>query len=214
MRKWIALVILLAVLGGVDIGAKAIAEDQIEVRAQDEAPRGAEVSVSIESFPFLGRLGLLGSIDRASIELRNVPAPGLDFARVHLDLRGVEFDRGRLVSAQEAEILGIDRGFVTIEVTQEELSEKLSVPVTIAGGEVRVSVAGRTARVDATVVDGVLELRAAAVPAGVLRVAIPKTNYAPCVGRATLLAGRVRFTCAIDEVPPALLGAANRAANR
>lgn len=206
MRKWIGLLVFVALLTGVDIGARTIAAEQLERRAQDEAPRGTEASASISSFPFLGRLLVLSDMRRVGIELRNVAAPGLVFSRVHLDLRGVSIDRGRLISDQDAEITDIDSGVVTVEVSQEALSEKLGVPVVIASGRVTATVGGQQVSATASVDEGVLVLDVGPLPP--LRAAIPTTNYAPCVGDLTLLAGRARFRCTIDEVPPALVGVA------
>ena len=213
MRKLISLTLLLGVLAGIDIGARTVAEGQVEARAEAEAPRGAEASASINSFPFLGRLLVVGTIRETRIELRNVSAPGLVYARVVLDLRGVEIDRGRLIRAQEAEILDIASGTVTIEIAQEALSEKLGIPIRVSAGEVRATIAGQDVVVRTSVDNEVLSLSHALIPAS-LKVAIPKTNYAPCVGALTVLAGRLRFTCAINDVPPAFVGAANRVAYR
>lgn len=204
MRRLIGLVVLVAILTGVDIGARTIAAEQVEERAQQEAPRGTEASATIESFPFIGRLLAFGTVKRMTVELRNVAAPGLVFARVQLDLRGVEIDRGRLLSDQDAEITAISTGTVTIEITQEALSQKLGVPITIASGRLSASVGGQTVAAAASVDAGVLVLDVGPLPP--LRAAIPTTNYAPCVGQLTLLAGRARFRCTIDEVPPALVG--------
>lgn len=212
MRKLISLTLFFAILVGVDIGAKTVAEGQLESRAQQEAPSGSEAGASISSFPFLGRLLLLGTVRETTIELRNVSEGTIVFARVGLTLRGVEIDRGRLFSAQEAEIVDIDNGTVTLEVTQEALSERLNVPIAVGGGSVRATVGGAEIAAAPSVDDDVLTLTLGSLPP--LRVRIPTTNYAPCVGEVTALAGRLRFSCTINDVPPAFLGAANRAANR
>lgn len=212
MKKLISLTLFLAILVGVDIGAKSVAEGQLRSRAEQEAPPGSETGASISSFPFLGRLLLLGTIRETSIELRNVSEGTIVFARVALTLRNVEIDRGRLIRAQEAEIVDIASGTVTIEVTQEALSERLNVPIAIGGGSVRAAVGGQEVAATPSVQDGLLTLTLGQLPP--LRVRIPTTNYAPCVGEVTALAGRLRFSCTINDVPPAFLGAANRAANR
>jgi len=35
---------------------------------------------------------------------------------------------------------------------------------------------------------------------------IPRLPLVPCVADAVILAGRIRLTCSVDQVPPELLG--------
>jgi len=164
-----------------------VAEGQLRDRVSlAVAPAGATIAgattARIESFPFLGRLLTSGSVSRIKMSAAEVTVEGLTFARVGLDLRDVTFDRERLLSDRKVVLSSLDRGTATAEVTQEQLSERLGVTVTLSAGKAQVRVAGQPA----------------------LR--IPKLSLVPCVADAEILPGRVRLTCSVDRIPAELVG--------
>ena len=192
MRKLVFLAVVLLVLGiAADIGAKALAESQIETTAKEEAA-DAGANAAIPVFPFLPPLLLAGKVDEVSVRLNHVPAGPIFFDRLDFDLRGVEISRRALLNQRRVELVAIDRGTVSAVVPLPAVARDLP----LSGLSARV--VGR-----AIVVQG----------PGRMSVSIPLPDVAlvPCTGSATVLAGRVRLTCTLDEIPPALIEAANRA---
>lgn len=208
MRKLIVLGALVAALGVADVAARSYAESKLDARAAQEAPPGSTVDTSVGGFPFLGRLLLSSTVSEVDFRLRNVDAGVVSFASVEVDLHGVHLDRDELFSNRKAKLTSIDRGVVTVEITQDALSEALRVPITIEAGQVSVTLAGVDFTVEPSVTtEGSLSFRAPGLPRG-LTLTIPKTDTVPCLGRVTVLAGRLRLACNIDRIPPAFLGAA------
>lgn len=186
------------------MGVRTVAESQLRDRvAAAAAPAGA-TTAHIESFPFLGRLALSGDVARIRVSSADVTVEGLTFARVGLDLSRVTFDRRRLVSERTVVLASLGKGTATAEVTQEELSKRLGVTVTLQAGRAQVRVGGQTVTANATVTDNTLRLAVAGVSVPALR--IPKLPLVPCVADAVILAGRIRLTCTIDQVPAELVG--------
>ena len=205
MRRLIIGLVLLGGLGlGADIGAKTWAAGQIETRAKAELPAQVGVSANISAFPFLLPLFLAGKVSEADGHFTNVPAGAITLDRVDIELRGVKINRHKLISERTVELVKIDSGTVSVEILSATLSKLLgNVPVTIENGEVRVAgVRAGTVRVDRNA----LVIAAGAVSQ---RVPIPKTRLVPCVAGVTILAGRVRLSCTIHDVPKGMLGAAN-----
>lgn len=187
-----------------DLGVRAVAESQLRDRvALAAAPAGAS-RARIESFPFLPRLLLSGDVSRIRVSAAEVTVEGLTFARVALDLSGVTVDRDRLLSERKVVLANLDEGTATAEVTQDQLSERFGVPVTLDAGRARVRVGGQTVTATASVVDNTLRLSVAGLSVPGLR--IPRLPLVPCVADAVILDGRVRLTCRVDEVPAELLG--------
>jgi hypothetical protein len=213
VRRLLTVVVVLGLLGGgADIGARQWAEGQIETRARAELPSQVSVAVHIRGFPFLLPLLVAGKVSEADGHFENVPAGALTLSAVDVELHGVRINRHKLFNDRKVEIERIDRGTVSIEISAAVLSRALGgVPVAIANGQLRVTVGGVTAVAGLSVRDNALVFDVAGV---VQRVAIPKTALVPCATNVTVLAGRVRLTCTIHDVPPALLGAANRQLNR
>ena len=187
-----------------DAGVRAVAESQLRDRVEAASSPAGATSARIESFPFLGRLLLSGDVSRIGVAAADVTVEGLTFARVALDLSDVTFDRDRLLSERKVVLESLERGSAVAEVTQDELSERLGVTVTLEAGRARVQVAGQTVTAGVSVRDNTLRLSVAGLSVPALR--IPRLPLAPCVANAEILPGRIRLSCSVDEVPAELLG--------
>ncbi|MGI8807010.1 MAG: hypothetical protein ACR2KK_04060 [Acidimicrobiales bacterium] len=171
--------------------------------AEAAVPVGS-TTARIESFPFLGRLLTSGAVSRIQVSAADITVEGVTFARVALDLHEVTFDRERLMSERKVVLSDLDRGTAVAEVTQDQLSERLGVPVTLEAGRARVRVAGQTVSATASVTNNTLRLSVSGLTVPSLR--IPKLPLVPCVADAEILPGRIRLTCSVDEVPTGLVG--------
>jgi len=189
-----------------DIAGRGVAESQLRDRVAASARPAGSTSARIESFPFLGRLLASGGVSRIQVSAAEVTVQGVTFARVAVDLHDVRFSRSSLVSDRKVVIDSVGRSTAMAEVTQEQLSTVLGVPVTLEPGRVRVRVAGQLVTATATVKDNTLRLSVAGLSVPALTV--PKLPLVPCVADAVILAGRVRLTCSVDQVPAELLGQA------
>jgi hypothetical protein len=187
-----------------DLAVRSVAEGQLRDRVAAAASPAGGTTAVIESFPFVGRLLTSGEVSRVRVGASDVTVDGLTFARVGLDLRRVTFDRNRLFSERKVVLSSLDRGTATAEVTAEELSQRLGLDITLLAGRAQVTVAGQTITATASVTDNTLHLSVTGISVPALR--IPKLPLVPCVANAEILPGRVRLTCAIDEVPPELVG--------
>lgn len=181
-----------------------MAESQLRDRVEAAVQPAGATTARIESFPFLGRLLSAGTVARIRITTAEVTAEGLTFARVSLDLADVTFDRGRLLSVRAVVLKSLGRGTAVAEVTQERLSEVLGVPVTLSPGRVQVRVAGQPVTAKASVSDNTLRVTVAGLSVPALR--IPRLSLLPCVADAEIVAGRVRLSCQVDQLPAELLG--------
>jgi hypothetical protein len=192
LRKLVFLAAVVFGLGLVaDLGLKAMAESQIETTAKREAP-DASADAAIPVFPFLPPLLLAGKVDEVSVRLANVEAGATVFERLDFDLHGVEISRRALFNDQEVQLRSIDRGTVTALVPLPAAARNL--PLSGLSARVR----GRT-----LVITG---------PGGVsVPLPMPRSSLMPCDGTATIVGGRIRISCTLEEIPPALVQAINEA---
>ncbi len=195
---------ILGLLVGADVAVRRTAEAQLRDRVVAAVQPAGSTSARIESFPFLGRLLTSGTISRIRISTAGVTAQGLTFALVSLDLEGVTFDRGTLLSERKVVLKSLAHGTAVAEVTQERLSEVLGVPVTLDSDRIRVRVAGQLINATASVSDNTLKVTVAGLSVPALR--IPKLSLLPCVAGAVVLPGRIRLSCQVDQLPAELLG--------
>ncbi|MDP9404714.1 MAG: DUF2993 domain-containing protein [Actinomycetota bacterium] len=202
MRKLLALGFVLAVLAGLDQGARVFAENKLEERARAEVRSAASVDASISSFPFLGRLLVSGSVPRVEVRAERSALSDLLTGAVNVDLRGVELERDALFSGR-VRLQGINGGTITVELDAAALGRALKLPVSIAGGEVLVTLASRTVSARAAVDAGALVLDVAGLRT--FRVPIARNGLVNCTAVAAEVAGStIGLTCQVDEVPPAL----------
>ena len=188
-----------------DVGVRSVAESQLRDRVAAEAAVPSDSTTArIESFPFLGRLLTSGTVARIQLSAADVTVESLTFARVALDIHEVTFERDRLLSERKVVLSSLERGTAVAEVTQDELSDRLGVAVTLEAGRARVRVAGQTVTATASVSDNTLRLSVAGLSVPALR--IPELPLVPCVADAEILPGRVRLTCSVDAVPAGLVG--------
>ena len=198
----LAAAVVALLLLGVDLVARSIAESRIEERARTAVAGAGSIEADIHSLPFLPRLLLAGSVSAVEVRLEQVRTGGQQLSAVEVDLRGVELDRDALFGGQ-ARLDDIDRGEMSLELDSGSLSRALRVPVTIGGGGIQTKVgpARVSARPDVGR-DGSLLLRAGRAN---LRVSPNRTGLLSCAAtRVAVVGDRVRLTCDLDEVPPAL----------
>lgn len=204
MKLVVLAVVVVGLLVVADLGARQVAEEQIADRvAATEGVQG-QPRVRISSFPFLGRLLLSGTVTDLDVTVDDVEAERLRFATVAVDLEEVRISRDELLAGRRVVLRDVGRGTARAEIAQEELSRLLGLPVTVEPGRVRVRVRGQQVTATASVRGNVLRLAVAGVqlPA----VTIPRLPLVPCLADLELLAGRVRLTCRLDQVPPDLVG--------
>jgi hypothetical protein len=187
-----------------DLAVRSVAESQLRDRVQAAASPTGDSKARIDSFPFTLRLLGSGEVSRIRASAAGVTVEGLTFARVAVDLEGVTLDRDRLLNERKVVLSSLERGTATAEVTAEQLSDRLGIPVTLEAGRARVRVAGQTATATASVSNNTLRLSVSGLSVPALR--IPKLQLVPCVANAEILPGRVRLTCSVDTVPPELVG--------
>jgi hypothetical protein len=208
MKKLVVLTLIVAALVGADVSAKAFAQTKLQERARQSLP-GADVSAHIRSFPFLPRILLNGHVSEVDFTVRGVEAGGLNLTTVDVDLSGVQLDRDLLLKKRKAELVGISQGVVAVDLTAAQLSDAIHHTVRIAAGQVSVSVGGRYLDAALTGSNSAIVVRVAGL--GPLVVPVPRADLVPCLANVTVLSGRVRASCAIDKIPPALFTAVNAA---
>ncbi len=187
-----------------DVGARSVAETQLRRRVELAVSPAGAATARITSFPFLARLVFSGRVAHIHVAAAGVTVEGLTFDRVALDLDGVTFDRDRLLSERKVVLQTVTQGTATAEMTQEQLSARLGVPITLAPGRAQVVVGGTTLTGGVSVSDNNLRVVAAGLTVPPLRV--PTLALVPCVSDVQILAGRVRLTCTVHEIPAELLG--------
>lgn len=204
MRKLLAVGIVLTVLGGLDQGARVFAQSKLEERARAEVRGAASVDADISSFPFIGRLLVSGSVPSVEVRANRSELGDLVTGAIEVDLRDVRLERGALLSGK-VRLQSINSGTITLELDADALGRALKVPVSIAGGEARVTLAGQALPATVGADDGALVVEVGGLRT--LRVPISRSGLVSCGATAAEVAGNtVRLTCEIDEVPPALRG--------
>jgi hypothetical protein len=205
MRKVLFLILLLiaGLLVAADLAARAVVADQIENNLRRDVPSATSAHVDIDSFPFLGRLLVSGHVSTLHASATDVDAGPIKLARVRVDLHDVHVDRQQLLNQRRVELTGIGKGTATAEITQEELSDALNVPVRLRSGKVGVRAGPLEATAKVSVQDNVIRVNAG--PLSLPAIRIPEAPLLPCVANAEVLEGKIRVSCTLNRVPEELL---------
>ena len=207
----ILLVIAGLLLAG-DVAARRYATGQLSDRISAAVPEASGVHARIHSFPFLGRLLFNEKVSEVGVHIdRLVAVRGIVFTSLDVDLRGVGLDRHAMFSDRQIQLDHINRGTVTVALTEQAVSAALGRPATIAHGVIDVSVlGGQTATATVAVSGHQLVIRVAPLP-GVV-VPLPNTGVLPCTPGATVGTGQVTFSCTFTRIPDAFVRLVRKAA--
>ena len=206
LRKLIVVLIVLAVLLTIgDVVAVNAASANMRKRLQEEVRGAGSVHGRIESFPFTGRLLAWGAIQDVHIRLDRLDAGPLTFASLRADLHGVKIDRNLLLLERKVRLVDLKRGTVSAELSQEEVSKRIGVPVRFRGdGKAAVTVRGATAAASVGLSNGRLTLKAGPLPS--FGLPIPKAPLLPCtISQLKVSEGKVRASCTVEDLPEELL---------
>lgn len=200
----------LVALGAIgDVAARGVAEAKIAERAEAAAGGQASASADIDSFPFVLQLLFGGKAGDISVHVEDVVAPAVRFARVDLDLEGVELDRGKLLSDRKAEVTDVERARITVRIDAAAISKAFGgLQVSFRDGALRASVGGRDLSAAVSMQgEGRLGIRFPGGPSATI--AVPHTDLIACDADAfDVDDDELVVSCSTTEVPPALLRAA------
>src|SRR5205807_1346282 len=120
---------------------------------------------------------------------------------IDIELRGVQIDRNQLLWHRKVKLRKIDSGEVTASLAEATLTQALDAPVRLEGGAIHLTVFGRDAPATLSVKQNKLLFDVEGRP---LFLPIPQTSILPCIADAIVLDGRIRISCTIHDIPPAL----------
>jgi hypothetical protein len=160
---------------------------------------GSDATVSISSFPFLGRLAVGGTVPKLTADLNQVTEAGFTFDDIEVVVHDLKFDTSRLWHGR-AELDSISSGTVTAELTQASIDQATGLPVTLGSGTV--GVAGIQVPATVAVVDNKVTLTVPLIAP--ITFTIPQLSILPCVGSAVIQTGGLELSCGFTHVPSAL----------
>jgi hypothetical protein len=204
MKILLILVIVLAVLGGaIDVGSRIAMQHQLEQRINSYEPSAA-AKVTIHGFPFLLKLIADGRVDKITAHAAGISQGSFVLDRVDVTVTGVRINRTLFVRQRQLEIVAIDTGTVTADMTQADFDRLVGYPVVLGNGTAQVTVAGVSVTAPVSVRNGQLVVAAAGLP---ISVPIPNLPVLPCLANVAVIPGHLVGSCTFHQVPPALRNA-------
>jgi hypothetical protein len=183
MKKLFVALVLMAGLWIVgEIAIVPLAESKVEQRAAAQVEGEASVTADIDSFPLAARVLLTGVVDRMSMRFEEIARQQLTFADLEIVVEGIEVDRGSILD-QKLRVTAIDRGTVTATIDASALPPLARRVI----GQARVS--------DRALILGPVSFQLA-------------SDVLPCPPDVRVEEDRIILSCSIDEIPEALIDAA------
>ncbi|HET9078303.1 MAG TPA: LmeA family phospholipid-binding protein [Acidimicrobiales bacterium] len=147
-RLIVLLVVVVAVLVGLDLAAQAVTESALASHVKT-ATHSRSASASISSFPFLWDAAVQGRVRDVTVVDRGVPAGPLTLDSVEVHAHQVKFDRKVLFNARSVKLTSISSATVTVVThltgLEQTVASALGTVVSVqSGDELVVRVAGQT----------------------------------------------------------------------
>jgi hypothetical protein len=202
LRRLIALLvgvaIIVAGLAVADIWIRHKVQSEVASHIDSELP-GSHATVSISSFPFVGRLITSGTVPKLTVDVDNVQVDGITFGAIDIVVHQLKVDTSQLTSAKVV-LRSISSGSVTADIPQTSIDQKLGQSLTLGSGTV--SLDGVSVQPSISVSNTAVTLGMAGLPS--ITVPIPQLSLLPCVSAAVIVPGAVQLSCALSALPPAL----------
>jgi hypothetical protein len=212
MRRFgVIAVLVLALLAG-DAIARGVAQSAIEAGVEAKVQGVGSVRARIHSFPFTGRLLVGGRVSELDLELDEVAGHGIQVGRLVVEARGLTLDRGVLLGKGHVRLTGVDAVTVRATITEAEIRSLTHADVRLLPGRATVTVRGRTLAAAVTVAGGRIRLTVAGIPA--LTVPVPDAGLLPCAVGVAVVAGAVEGSCTSDHLPQIVVDAVGSVALR
>jgi hypothetical protein len=197
------LIFLIVVLLAVDVGSRLWVQQKMASTISRQVPGVRKVQAEISSFPFLGRLFLLGDVSKVTIKMQDVTTDLVDISQLRASVTGAKLDRGRLMGGHIT-VTKVSKVAVAAVLSDADLSQAAHVSVHVTTGKATVEVAGVHASVSVAVQGRYLTLGAAGVS---VHVPIPAEEYMPCVPGVQLEEGQAVLACTSDHLPSVVVQA-------
>jgi hypothetical protein len=200
-RLLMVAVILVAVLVGLDFGARALAQSELASRAQS-ATDAQSASASISGFPFLWDLLEEGTVHGLHLHLSDVPVGQLRLQAVDVQLTDTSIERSALFSHRQVRVRAIATALATVTVTAAELSSAIGDPVTLPGQDrILIDLAGQEQSASVSVESGdLLVVSVDGFP--LLQDNLGTSPLVPQCDLSVFVAtGQLSVSCAVSPVP-------------
>jgi hypothetical protein len=202
VRRLIGVLVVVAIMvGGLALG-DTVARHRVQTgaaKAIEATLPGSTATVSISSFPFLGRLAVAGTVPQLTADVDQVTAAGFTFDDVDLVVHDLKFDTSQLWRGR-LKLDSISSGTVTAELPQSSIDHATGLPVTLGSGTV--GVAGVQIPATVAVVDNKVTLTLPLIAP--ITFTVPQLSILPCVGSAVIHSGVIDLSCDFTQVPSAL----------
>lgn len=210
MKRLLAVLVVLVALAAIVLVGGAVLDQRIRVEAEKEAGRRLEKAlpiegtpiVSIDSFPFVLKVLMDGSVDQLQVSMRSLEQQGVRVDEARLTIDGLVLNKDRLIDDHELEVVEIDDATIEAWVTGEDIGKVAKVPVKISEGGVSVTYKGKTYSGTAKVSKHAVLVMVDGMPP--LLSPLPSYDFLPCEPDLDVDGDRIHVQCTVDELPPAV----------
>lgn len=210
MKRLVVVLAVLFVLAIVAAVGLSVLDQRIRVEAEQHAAQrlGQELPVEgtpivhIESFPFVLRVLIDGSVEQLQVSMRSLESNGVRVDEAKLTIDGLVLDRDALLDTHEIKLVEIEQATIDAWVSAEDISRVAKLPVKIKDGEVSVTYRWKEYTGTAKVSKHAVLLLVDGIPP--ILSPLPSTDLLPCEPDLDIDGDRIHVACTVDEVPPAV----------
>lgn len=211
MKKVVILLLVLLVLGAIvgglaygDLRLRSLAEEHAEIELGKALPQASGVHVVLDGFPFTLGVLMNGRVDGLHVKIDEVKEAGLSAQDLSLDVETISLDKDALLDDQRLVVTDIGRATAQGFVSDDAVSKAVGQKVEFSPGKAHATVRGREIEVKASVKGRLVQLSSGIPGVPAVMFPLPPGDVLPCSPELELLAGKIRLSCSIDELPATL----------
>jgi hypothetical protein len=199
--------LLAALLGGLayaDLRLRGLAEEHAELELAKALPQASGVDVTLDGFPFTLGVLMSGKVDGLHVKLAEVKESGLTAQDLSLDVHEISLDKDALMDEQRLVVTDIGHATAQGFVSDDAVSKVVGQTIEFSPGAAKATVRGRQVDVKASVKGRLVQLSSGIPGVPSVMFPLPPGDVLPCSPELELLAGKIRLSCSIDELPKKL----------
>lgn len=206
MRKLLAVVGLLVVLGLLDFGARWFTQYQVNTGTKAHTTNVGSVSSSLSQFPFVWNLTFGGKVSDATIDLHDVAMGPINVSDLRTQAKDLKLDQGELFGGK-ARISGAGPINVTAVLTKKNVGDAINATAIVFRDKyVQLNVSGHTVNGQIAISGRTILIKDKRYPT---RIPLPSTDLLPCnpTGASVATGGDIVVGCASPTLPAVLVNA-------
>ncbi len=193
-----------AILWYVDGKARAMAEQEAAKRITERLTGAEGVTVELDGFILLFDVAVRGRIEGLHVTVDAIKSHGIELDEIRLDIEGIALDRDKMLRDRQIVVTDIDGATLVGHLRDDIVTAKTKHEVVFTRDTVTAEFQGQKVAAKVAIRNRHVELSAPLAGVPPVKFPLPDEDILPCDPQVEILDGKLRLSCRVEELPPAV----------